>query len=78
MPAMPSIHVRAIITWLAIFPLVAICMVTTGPLMDGWPPVLRSFVLTLIVVPVAVYVVVPRMLAAYGKIRQRTAAKARP
>ena len=54
---------RAIITWLAIFPLVAIGMTAISPLTIGWHPVLRSLVLTLIVVPLAVYVVVPRLLA---------------
>src|SRR3954465_4316483 len=62
-PALPSIHVRAIITWLAIFPLVALGMTAISPLTIGWHPVLRSLVLTLIVVPLAVYAVVPRLLA---------------
>src|SRR3954452_7195335 len=68
-PALPSIHVRAIITWLAIFPLVAIGMTATAPLTVGWHPVLRSLVLTLIVVPLAVYVVVPRLLALHQRLR---------
>jgi hypothetical protein len=33
-----------------------------SPLTIGWHPILRSLVLTLIVVPLAVYVVVPRLL----------------
>ncbi|HYH76591.1 MAG TPA: hypothetical protein VD841_03700, partial [Arthrobacter sp.] len=40
-PPAPSIHVRAVITWAAIFPLVAIGMLAAAPLMEGWPPVLR-------------------------------------
>ncbi|AYF98308.1 hypothetical protein [Protaetiibacter intestinalis] len=70
-PAPPSVHVRAVITWLAIFPLVAIGMMLIGPVSEGWHPVLRSFVLTLVVVPLAVYLVVPRMLALHGKLRAR-------
>lgn len=73
---MPSVHVRAVITWLAIFPLVAIGMLLLGPLMDSWHPVLRSLLLTAIVVPLAVYFVVPRMFAAYGKLMKRRALKA--
>jgi antibiotic biosynthesis monooxygenase (ABM) superfamily enzyme len=68
-PAPPSIHVRAIITWLAIFPLVAIGMTAMSPFTAGWHPVLRAFVLTLIVVPLAVYVVVPRLLALHHRLR---------
>jgi len=72
-PPLPSIHVRAFITWLAIFPLVSVSMVTIGPLMEGWHPVLRAFFLTLLVVPAAVYLVVPRLFAAYGMLAKRRA-----
>jgi antibiotic biosynthesis monooxygenase (ABM) superfamily enzyme len=68
---MPSVHVRAVITWLAIFPLVAIAMVAATPLMEGWHPVLRAFALTLVVVPTAVYFVVPRMMTAYASLQRR-------
>jgi antibiotic biosynthesis monooxygenase (ABM) superfamily enzyme len=69
--APPSIHVRAVITWLAIFPLVAIGMILIGPVSESWHPVLRAFALTLVVVPLAVYVVVPRLLGAYTAMRRR-------
>ena len=61
--APPSVHVRAVITWLAIFPLVAIGMMLIAPISESWHPVLRAFALTLVVVPLAVYVVVPRLHA---------------
>lgn len=64
--APPSVHVRAVITWIAIFPLVAIGMTATGALLGDWHPVLRALVLTLVVVPLAVYLVVPRLLRLYG------------
>jgi antibiotic biosynthesis monooxygenase (ABM) superfamily enzyme len=68
----PSVHVRAVITWLAIFPLVAIGMLAIAPFSESWHPVLRAFVLTLVVVPVAVYVVVPGLMRWYGALRGRT------
>lgn len=67
----PSIHVRAVITWLAIFPLVAVGMMVVAPLTEGWHLVLRALVLTLVVVPVAVYVVLPRLFAGYGALLRR-------
>lgn len=70
--APPSVHVRAVITWLAIFPLVAIGMLAIAPFSESWHPVLRAFVLTLVVVPVAVYVVVPQLMRGYGALRRRT------
>lgn len=67
----PSVHVRAVITWLAIFPLVAIGMTVMGPLTPEWHPVLRALVLTLIVVPLAVYLAVPQLLALRGRLVAR-------
>ncbi|SIN90283.1 hypothetical protein [Agromyces cerinus] len=74
-PGPPSVHVRAVITWLAIFPLVAVGMVVIGPISESWHPVLRAFALTVVVVPLAVYLVVPRLLAAYGGMRRRSIAR---
>jgi antibiotic biosynthesis monooxygenase (ABM) superfamily enzyme len=67
----PSIHVRAVITWLAIFPLVAIGMTALAPLSADWHPVARALVLTLVVVPVAVYLVVPQLFRWYAAITRR-------
>ncbi len=64
-PVVPSIHVRALATWITIFPLVAIALTVMGPITVGWPPILRAFVLTAIIVPLAVYVIVPRLLGFY-------------
>jgi antibiotic biosynthesis monooxygenase (ABM) superfamily enzyme len=67
----PSVHVRAVITWLAIFPLVAIGMMVIAPFAESWHPVLRAFALTLVVVPLAVYLVVPQLMRGYGALRRR-------
>lgn len=64
-PYRPSVHVRAILTWLAIFPLVFIGMLALGPFWADWPPVLHALTLTVIVVPAAVYVVVPQLHRAH-------------
>ena len=61
----PSIHVQAALTWLAIFPMVAVGISVMAPFTVGWDPLLRVFVLTLITVPLAVYLVVPWLLSIY-------------
>lgn len=71
MPALPSVHVRAALTWIAIFPLVAVGMMALAPVTETWHPVLRALVLTLVVVPVAVYLVMPRLLRGYGALARR-------
>ena len=65
-PPKPNIHISALIVWLTIFPLVAIFSTLLGPMMPDWHPVLRAFVLTLIVVPIAAYWVMPQMFRWYG------------
>lgn len=75
-PTPPSIHVRAVITWLAIFPLVTIGLYAIAPFSETWPPVLRSLALTVVVVPLAVYLVVPQLMRAWMAISARRAAQA--
>jgi antibiotic biosynthesis monooxygenase (ABM) superfamily enzyme len=71
----PSVHVRAAITWLAIFPLVSLGFVTVIPLMGAAHPILKVFVLTLIVVPLAVYLVVPNLMKVYFAVLAKRAQK---
>lgn len=61
----PSVHVRAVLTWLAIFPLVSLGFLTIVPAMGGAHPLLKVLVLTLVVVPLAVYLVVPNLMKLY-------------
>ena len=63
----PSIHVQAVLTFLAIFPLVAIGITVKAPFTVGWDPLLRVFVLTLVVVPLSVYLVVPWLVSIYDR-----------
>lgn len=74
-PPRPNIHVSAFIVWLTIFPLVAIASVVFGPLMQDWHPVLRAFVLTLIVVPIAAYWLMPQMFRWYAAFERRRRAR---
>ena len=57
------------ITWIAIFPLVTLGFFAIAPFATDWNPVLRAFVLSVVVVPLAVYIVVPQLMRVYGKIR---------
>ena len=61
-PGVPSIHLRALAVWLAIFPLVSIGLVVVAAIELSWHPLFQAFALTLIIVPMAVYFVVPRIM----------------
>ena len=70
-PQQVSIHMRAFITWLTIFPLVALGLTFLMPALGDMHPILKAMILTLIVVPLAVYLIVPRLLGLYVKLRSR-------
>ncbi|SFR84044.1 hypothetical protein SAMN05428970_2914 [Agromyces sp. CF514] len=71
----PSIHVRALLTWIAIFPLVTLGLTAIAPFAETWPPALRAFALTIVVVPLAVYLVVPQLLKVHGGLARRFASR---
>lgn len=73
-----SVHVRAVITWAAIFPLAAIGMNVMAMFVPEWHPLLRAFVLTLVVVPTAVYFAVPRLLLLQGRLSETARVRAAP
>lgn len=75
MPTLP-IPARLVITWLAIFPLVAMVQALLQPLLTTWPIVLVTAATTAVVVPIAVIWVVPGLTRLYLALaRRRTAAR---
>ncbi|MFJ5548800.1 hypothetical protein [Streptomyces sp. NPDC093225] len=55
----PGAHRRALLTWLAVYPVITAVLAVLGPALAGLPLPLRSLVLTALVVPVVVYLVLP-------------------
>ncbi|RPH31712.1 MAG: hypothetical protein EHM90_07035 [Chloroflexi bacterium] len=47
------------ITWLAVYPALTATLAMLGPLMETWPLPMRTLLVTLLLVPVVVYVIVP-------------------
>lgn len=66
-----SVHVRALATWIVIFPLVALGLTFLGPLLGTVHPILKAFILTIVIVPLAVYLLVPNLLALYEKATEK-------
>ncbi|MFE2282795.1 hypothetical protein ACFXDJ_01190 [Streptomyces sp. NPDC059443] len=63
-PTAPSVHRRALITWLAIYPTVTVVMALVGGATAALPLPVRTLILTAIVVPIAVYALVPALVKA--------------
>ena len=57
----PSKHQLAVMIWLAVFPTLTVLNLTLGPWLTHAGPVLRTFVLATIAVPIVIYGVMPRL-----------------
>lgn len=57
----PPRYKMAVVTWLAVFPLITTIFLALGSVLNGLPLLLRSLVLTVIMVILMTYVVMPRM-----------------
>ncbi|WP_181064408.1 hypothetical protein [Pseudoclavibacter sp. AY1F1] len=66
-----TVHERAFITWLAIFPLVSIVGALLATFTSTWPGLLATALLTAIVVFLAVYFVVPQLTKLYLLVARR-------
>jgi antibiotic biosynthesis monooxygenase (ABM) superfamily enzyme len=58
-PAMPPRWKTAVVVWLAIYPSITLILWLTGPTMQSWPLAVRTLVVTLGVVPLMVFVLIP-------------------
>jgi antibiotic biosynthesis monooxygenase (ABM) superfamily enzyme len=66
--APPSVHVRVLITWLAVYPSILVAKALLSPVAGGVSGPLRLLCVTAVVVPVVVYVLVPWLLKARARL----------
>jgi antibiotic biosynthesis monooxygenase (ABM) superfamily enzyme len=57
----PTQHQLAVMIWVAVFPTLTVLNLTIGPWLRDANPVLRTFVLATIAVPVVIYGLMPRL-----------------
>ena len=57
----PSTHQLAIMIWLAVFPTLTVLNLALGDWLGGLDPVLRTFVLATIAVPIVIYGLMPQL-----------------
>ncbi|MGW4382985.1 hypothetical protein [Kitasatospora sp. NPDC004531] len=72
-PPLPSVHVRALITWLAVFPSITVVQLLLGPSLGSLPVPVRVLAITVLVVPAVVYLFVPGLLKARMALLRRRA-----
>lgn len=59
--APPTRHQLALMIWIAVFPTLTVLNLTVGPLLAGQHPVVRTFILVTIAVPVVIYGLMPHL-----------------
>jgi antibiotic biosynthesis monooxygenase (ABM) superfamily enzyme len=60
-PGPPSKHQLALMIWLAVFPTLTVLNLALGDWLATMPPVVRTFVLATIAVPIVIYGVMPQL-----------------
>lgn len=67
----PTKHQLAVMIWIAVFPTLTVLNLTIGPYLKDTDPVLRTFVLATIAVPIVIYGLMPRLHRIRGRIISR-------
>lgn len=72
-PGPPSKHQLALMIWLAVFPTLTVLNLTLGDWLSTLSPVLRTFVLATIAVPIVIYGLMPQLHRLRGRLLARPA-----
>lgn len=72
--AAPTKHQLALMIWIAVFPTLIVLNLTIAPLLKGAHPVLRTFVLATVAVPIVIYGLMPRLHRIRARLLRRRAA----
>jgi antibiotic biosynthesis monooxygenase (ABM) superfamily enzyme len=57
----PTKHQLAVMIWIAVFPTLTLLNLTVGPSLQDTNPVLRTFILATVAVPIVIYGLMPRL-----------------
>lgn len=67
----PRLHL-AIMIWLAVFPTLTVLQLVLRDMLDGLPLVARTLILSTLVVPLVVYLILPRLQRARAALVSRS------
>ena len=73
----PSRHQLALMIWLCVFPTLAALNMALGDRLESMSPLVRTFVLATIAVPVVIYGLMPHLQRARGRLFSRRDSVAR-
>jgi antibiotic biosynthesis monooxygenase (ABM) superfamily enzyme len=67
----PSKHQLALMIWVAVFPTLTVLNLTLGGWLGTLTPVLRTFVLATVAVPIVIYGLMPQLHKVRGRVLAR-------
>ena len=70
-PAQPNKHQLALMIWLAVFPTLTVLNLALGDWLGTLAPVVRTFVLATIAVPIVIYGLMPQLQRLRGRLLAR-------
>ena len=74
-PGPPTKHQLALMIWLAVFPTLTLLNLALGPWLATLTPIVRTFVLATIAVPIVIYGLMPQLHRARGRLLSRSATR---
>ncbi|GAA1975714.1 hypothetical protein [Catenulispora subtropica] len=74
-PAAPSVHRRALLTWMAVYPTITLVQTLLGTHVAAYPLPVRTLVVTALVAPLVVYLVLPTVMKAHAGLLRRLAGR---
>jgi antibiotic biosynthesis monooxygenase (ABM) superfamily enzyme len=72
-PGPPTKHQLALMIWLTVFPTLTVLNLVLGDWLSTLTPVVRTFVLATIAVPIVIYGLMPQLHRLRGRLLTRTA-----
>jgi antibiotic biosynthesis monooxygenase (ABM) superfamily enzyme len=72
-PGPPTKHQLALMIWLSVFPTLTLINLALGDWLGTLTPVVRTFVLATIAVPIVIYGLMPQLHRLRGRLLTRTA-----
>ncbi|HYP44209.1 MAG TPA: hypothetical protein VEQ66_03310 [Propionibacteriaceae bacterium] len=71
----PTKHQLAFMIWLSVFPTLTVINLALGDWLSMLPPVLRTFVLATVAVPIVIYGLMPQLHKVRGRLVTRSGAR---
>ncbi|OLE26946.1 MAG: hypothetical protein AUG49_06855 [Catenulispora sp. 13_1_20CM_3_70_7] len=67
----PSIHRRAVLTWIAVYPTITVIQSLLGTHVARYPLPLRTLIVTVLMAPLVTYLMLPAVLKAHARLADR-------